>query len=157
MLKRLFLYLLCIKKILFVSFILFLLDILTKYYFTGKSYFKGSLVYIEYSQNYGSAFSMFSSYDYYNYLIIALSFAVLYFLFKNVKEFTKLSLTKVTFCLLISGVLGNLFDRVVFGYVRDFIGLKYLFIFNFADVYLSVAVILYICYEFEFLSFISSK
>jgi signal peptidase II len=157
MLKRLFSNFLLIKKILFVSLILFLLDILTKSFFTGKSYFKGSVVYIKYSQNYGSAFSMFSNYDYYNYLIIFLSFVVLYFLFKNVKEFTKTSLTKVAFCLLISGTLGNLFDRVVFGYVRDFIGIKYLFIFNFADVYLSLAVILYICYEFELLSFISSK
>jgi signal peptidase II len=157
MLKRLFSNFSFIKKILFVSLILFLLDILTKYFFTGKSYFKGSLVYIEYSQNYGSAFSMFSGYDFYNYLIIILSFVVLYFLFKNVNEFTKTKLSMVAFYLLISGILGNLFDRVVFGYVRDFIGLKYLFIFNFADVYLSVAVILYICYEFELLSFISSK
>lgn len=146
-----------LKNTIFISFILFLIDILTKYYFTNKSYFTNSLIYIKYSQNFGSAFSMFSSLNYYNYLIVILSFLVLYFLFKNIDEFKNHKLTKISFYLLIAGIFGNLFDRIFFGFVRDFIGLKYLFIFNIADVYLTLAVMIFIYYEFKNSTLFSSK
>jgi signal peptidase II len=146
-----------LKNTIIISFILFLIDILTKYYFTNKSYFENSLIYIQYSQNLGSAFSMFSNLNYYNYLIIILSFMVLYFLFKNIDEFKDSNLTKISFYLLISGIFGNLFDRIFFGFVRDFIGLKYLFIFNIADVYLTLAVMFFVYFEFKNSSLFSGK
>jgi signal peptidase II len=146
-----------LKNTLIISFILFIIDILTKYIFTNKSYFETSLIFIKYSQNYGSAFSTFSNVSYYNFIIIFLSFLVLYFLFKNINEFKQNKLTRFSYYFLISGIFGNLFDRIFFGFVRDFIGLKYLFIFNIADVYLTLAVLLFIYSEVKNSSFLSTK
>lgn len=144
-----------IKNTFIFTIILFLIDILTKYFFTNKSYFENSLFFIKYSQNYGSALSMFSNISYYNTIVILLSFGVLYYLFKNLKEFNHTKLTCLTFYFLIPGILGNLYDRLFFGFVRDFIGIKNLFIFNMADIYLTFVVILYIIYELKQSSFFS--
>lgn len=131
------------------TIILTLIDILTKYIFTNKTYFQDSLIYIHYIQNFGSAFSMFSNISIYNTLIIILSLIVLTILIKYYSEFKSSSkLSQITYILILSGLLGNLFDRIIFGHVRDFIGLKYLFIFNIADVYLTFAVIFYIYLEY---------
>lgn len=144
-----------IKNTIIFTTILFLIDIITKYFFTNKSYFESSFIFIKYSQNYGSALSMFSNVSYYNIIVILLSFGVLYYLFKNIKEFNHSKLTSLTFYFLIPGILGNLYDRIFFGFVRDFIGIKHLFIFNIADIYLSLAVIFYIYYELKSSSFFS--
>lgn len=56
--------------------------------------------------------------------------------------FLKKSLTLGEFSLFIAGTLGNLFDRIFLGGVRDFIALGSFPVFNFADVFLTFAVIL---------------
>lgn len=145
------------KNILFFTIFLLLLDLITKYIFTNKYFFENSFINIQFSKNFGSAFSMFSNYSYYNYIIILLSFIILYFLFINLKEFKQNKLSRYSFYFLIPGILGNLYDRIFFGYVRDFIGLKYLFIFNIADVYLTLSVILYLSLELNLFRFISYK
>ena len=52
----------------------------------------------------------------------------------------------ITCTLLVSGAVGNFIDRVRFGYVRDFIYFKLINfpVFNVADCYVTVAVILFI-------------
>ncbi|NQZ84357.1 MAG: signal peptidase II [Nanoarchaeales archaeon] len=146
-----------IKNTFIFSFILLLIDIITKYIFTNKFFFENSLIYIQYSENRGSAFSMFSNFDYYNYLIVILSLFVLYYLYKNITEFNINKITRFSYYLLIAGIIGNLFDRIIFGYVKDFIGLKYLFIFNIADAYLTFAVLMFIYVELRNSSFLSDK
>jgi len=48
----------------------------------------------------------------------------------------------IGFALFIGGAVGNLYDRFVFGYVRDFISLPFFpTIFNFADLSLTVGTI----------------
>jgi signal peptidase II len=44
--------------------------------------------------------------------------------------------------LIMGGSLGNLFDRVVFGYVIDYIDLKFFAVFNLADMAINVGVLL---------------
>ena len=49
--------------------------------------------------------------------------------------------------LIISGAIGNLIDRLFLGYVRDFISIKiFSFVFNLADVFVTVGVIMFAVY-----------
>lgn len=74
--------------------------------------------------------------------IIFLSY--LFWLLIKTKEFSKLLVTGIAFA--IGGGLGNIFDRIVDGYVTDFIVLNIGFfkngVFNLADVSIMVGIIL---------------
>ena len=85
-------------------------------------------------KNYGSAFSMPINQTF----VIFLSFLVIT---SCVYIFKTHSFKHETFLvLMLSGTIGNLIDRIVFGYVIDFINVGFWPVFNFADVYLSLAV-----------------
>lgn len=71
------------------------------------------------------------------------------FVFYYIKEPNKTWLLNVTFGFLFAGCLGNLYDRIIFGYVRDFIQFDFwqsFPIFNFADVALCLGVVLFVIY-----------
>lgn len=123
------------------------IDQLTKLIFTNKSYFENSLISINYTQNLGSAFGIFSQVPYYQQIIAILSVIVLVFLFIKYRDFTKTKLMQFSYILIVSGIISNLIDRVFFFYVRDFISIKYLFIFNLADLCLTLGVIGLILHE----------
>jgi signal peptidase II len=53
-------------------------------------------------------------------------------------------LTNLSFGLLFGGVVSNLLDRIIFGYVRDFISIGSFPVFNIADASIVVGVILII-------------
>ena len=54
----------------------------------------------------------------------------------------------ISFSFLVAWTLWNLLDRIFFGWVRDFISIWSFPVFNFADSYLTIAVILIILKEF---------
>lgn len=56
--------------------------------------------------------------------------------------------TKREFGLFVAGTLGNLFDRLFFSWVRDFISLGNFPVFNVADMLLSGALLLFVLREF---------
>ena len=136
-------------KIILISTFLVFLDQFSKYFFMNKYYFENFFIHIFYSQNTGSAFSIFSNINFYNNFISIISIIVLIILIFKFKFFLENKYYFYSFIFLISGILGNLIDRILFGYVRDFIVLKYFFIFNFADTYLSLALIYFFLYEIE--------
>ncbi|MDD3301955.1 MAG: signal peptidase II [Candidatus Gracilibacteria bacterium] len=49
----------------------------------------------------------------------------------------------MSFVLIISGALGNAWERVFLGRVTDFIGVKYFSVFNLADTYITLGMIIY--------------
>ena len=100
--------------------------------------------------NNGIAFGLFSFEQnfYYNLItliIILITTLIIWFAYKSK------GLEKISFLLIIGGSFGNLFDRLYYSSVIDFIDISYKnfhwFIFNVADIFISLGVILLISLE----------
>ena len=100
--------------------------------------------------NEGIAFGLFSFNDKFNYnvltfLICVITTVVFYFFLK-----TK-GIEKYSFLMIFSGSLGNIFDRLFYSAVPDFIDIHYQnfhwFIFNVADIFITLGVIILILNE----------
>tara|TARA_B100001057_G_scaffold367384_1_gene370752 strand:+ start:212 stop:682 length:471 start_codon:yes stop_codon:yes gene_type:complete len=143
--------------IFYIASIIFTLDRLSKYLilelsnyseyfnFTVTSFLNLNLVF-----NKGIAFGLFSVDDkiYYNIItliIIIITLVVLVMAFKTE------GIEKYGFSMIFGGSLGNLFDRLYYSAVVDFIDIHinniHWFIFNFADIFISAGVILLILFE----------
>lgn len=98
--------------------------------------------YLTYAKNTGAAWSLFSG----RVSILALTslVGVGLFSFMYVKTPEKDNFGRICLAMMIAGAAGNLFDRVFFGYVRDFLDfyiLGYDFpIFNVADMALCIGI-----------------
>ena len=106
--------------------------------------------------NEGIAFGFFSFdenhlYNFLTLFILIIIFVILYMISKS-SGFKKYSLLMV-----FGGALGNVFDRIMYKAVPDFVdfhvGNFHWFIFNLADVFISIGVIFMIIYEL----FLSNK
>ena len=103
--------------------------------------------------NTGIGFGLFSSENniFYNVLtgiIILINFVLFYFAFIETK------IKSFFLMIIVGGSLGNLFDRVYYRAVPDFIDLNYAgyhwFIFNVADIFITFGIICLILSEFIF-------
>ncbi len=97
--------------------------------------------------NYGAAWGLLAGKQVF-LIVLSIVFMAI-FIFYYIKEPNKSWLLNITFGFLFAGCLGNLYDRLVFGYVRDFIQFDFwqsFPIFNFADVALCIGVVLFIIY-----------
>lgn len=104
---------------------------------------------ITYVHNYGAAFSMFSGSRYLLILFTIIALNLIFLLLIRNKELNKFEI--VVYSMLIGGIIGNLVDRVMFGYVIDFLdftifGCKFA-IFNIADSCIVISVILLVIQE----------
>ena len=118
------------------------------------------LVKFQYTTNTGSAFSFLGDKAWAMPMFIVLTFVVLIAIFAYIAVMIskKVKLSKwllIALSLVVSGAIGNLIDRIMLGYVRDFIFVFYntnIFtaIFNVADIALVVGVIM-ICVYLLFL------
>ena len=101
--------------------------------------------------NEGIAFGLLSFDDkfYYNLitLLIVLITLIIIWLVNKAKGIEKLS-----FLMIVGGSLGNIFDRIYYSSVPDFIDISvnnfHWFIFNVADIFISIGIILLIILEF---------
>ena len=104
---------------------------------------------LSYAQNDGVAFSMLSGS---RIFIIILSIILIFVLTNIVKNDYKKNKDKnmllLSYGLLLSGILGNLIDRIIRGVVVDYISIRifnYQYpIFNFADMLITVGIIIFI-------------
>ncbi len=103
---------------------------------------------ITYAENTGAAFSILEGKRVYFIVITLVVITALIFYF--VKEKPK-GIEKICLILIIAGAIGNLIDRIIHGYVTDFLNFNifgYDFpIFNIADSYITVGAILLIIIE----------
>lgn len=96
--------------------------------------------------NKGAAFGMFEGGRLF-FILIALVTIILTSLFiKNSSYISKLDIT--VYSLLLGGIIGNLIDRIIHGYVIDYIDFNFLGfnfpIFNFADICIVLSIFLII-------------
>ena len=100
---------------------------------------------ITYYQNTGAAWSILEGNI---LLLIGISIVALVLVYSMMFSFENNVLNDAAFGLLFGGILGNLIDRILFGYVRDFVELNifgYNFpVFNLADTAIVVGVIIII-------------
>ncbi len=134
------------------SFIIIVIDQLTKYYFQVTLSAHGSMTIIEdffyltYAKNTGAGWSLFSGHTEILAIISIIMTAIFLWLFIKENKANKLHLW--CYSLLIAGALGNCIDRIWLGYVRDFLDF-YIFgydfpIFNVADIAVTFGAIILI-------------
>ena len=107
---------------------------------------------ITYVRNTGVAWSIFSDMQ---FMIIIISILIIggivWYMYKNK---TKNRLEKVSYGFILGGALGNFVDRIIHGYVIDFIDVRifgYNYpIFNLADTFIVVGIILLIIYTWRY-------
>ena len=125
-----------------ISLVVIVIDFITKLLVSKTLVFDKSItiipnfLYLTYTKNYGGAWSILASST---LVITIISFiiiiSIIYYLFKN-KINKKIEV--FGYYLLLGGAIGNLIDRIVYGYVIDFLDF-YIFgydfpIFNIADI-----------------------
>ncbi len=129
---------------LFLSTIFFILcnfslsDLILKNGFKLK---ENSVLDITFIQNQGAAFNLFEGYRI--FLITFSVAAILWIIFYTIKHISKAPVFGLFFTsLLLSGIFNNMFERIYFGYVRDFIKLNFIDfpIFNISDIFINIGV-----------------
>ena len=150
-----------IKKNLFISssfiFLIFLLDRVSKTYviylndkLLGIEILSSKFLNIRLIWNEGIAFGLLSFNDkiIYNLLTFIIFIIILIIFFMVLKSY---GLKKYSLLMILGGAIGNAYDRIFYGAVPDFmdfhIGNFHWFIFNVADIFITLGVIFMIIIE----------
>ncbi len=143
------------KKPYIIAFLFFIIDIVSKqllnhFLVLGKSIkVINNFFYITLAHNKGAAWSILEDK---RILLLIITVFVLFLINKYINKETLNKLENFTYGIIIGGILGNLFDRIFFGYVIDFLDFKIFGydypIFNLADTFIVIGVILLIISEF---------
>lgn len=139
------------KKIFLFSFICILLDQIVKYIIhinlnVGENInIINNFLSITFVKNTGAAFGILPNGRIFLVISTLIFLTVIIYIIKTEKLDKFFTLI---YSLLIGGIIGNLIDRMIFGYVIDFISFKllniYFPIFNIADICIVISCILYI-------------
>ncbi|MDC3329240.1 signal peptidase II [Candidatus Thioglobus sp.] len=147
-------------KYYFLSLILVIADQLTKMMVLGslklyESIEITSFFSLTHVHNYGAAFSFLADEDgWQQYFLVSVSaIASIVLILWMRKISTNQSYKLIALSLILSGAIGNLIDRAVFGFVIDFINLHYQDfywpVFNVADTAITLGVILLLLVDFK--------
>jgi len=141
-----------------LTFLIFLLDRVSKIYvinldkkLSGSEIFLSKYLNISLIWNEGIAFGLLSFnqenlYNLLTFLIILIIFFILVMTFKSS------GLKKIALIMILGGALGNVFDRILYKAVPDFIdfhiGNFHWFVFNVADIFITLGIFFMILLEF---------
>jgi signal peptidase II len=129
--------------------VLLVVDQLTKLFFTNQ-YFEviPNVLSVYYSENNGAAWSIMSG-KVIMLIILSLFFLGILILF-SCKFKEKNVFYSICYSFIIGGALGNLIDRIVLSYVRDFVKVDFFNfpIFNLADSFLVLGVLMFCVFIF---------
>ena len=144
------------KKYFIITFLFFFIDLISKVVMSKilevnenikviKNFF-----YLTLAHNNGAAFSILKDRQ---ILLIIMTVIALFFIYKYMNKEDMNRLEGFAFSMITGGILGNLFDRVVYNYVIDFLDFKIFGydypIFNFADTFIVIGVILLVINYFK--------
>ena len=142
---------------LFIIFLIFIIDRITKIYvlsINGKNSYEdlysSKFLNINLIWNEGIAFGLFSfnQNNLYNLLTLIISIIIIVVLKMIINSY---GIKKYGLMMIFGGALGNLFDRIFYKAVPDFIdfhiGEFHWFVFNVADIFITIGVIIMILFE----------
>lgn len=137
------------KKYLIVTFIFFLIDLISKTIMSnvltiGKSIkVIKNFFYITLCHNEGAAFSILKDKQ---ILLIIMAVIAVFFIYKYMNKENMDKLEGFAFSMITGGILGNLIDRIIYNHVIDFLDFKIFGydypVFNLADTFIVIGVIL---------------
>ena len=137
-----------VKKILFFGILFMIADqmlkiILTNKFVVGKTFLLiKNLLYFNLVHNEGAAFGLFQGGRI--FLIVIAIFAIIVVCFMANGEEVLTDKNIFVYSLLVGGILGNMVDRIIHGYVIDYISIvigKFNFpVFNFADICITLSI-----------------
>ena len=146
-------------KLYLISLFVFLLDILSKNFIQNKIMYGEqveitSFLSLVHFQNTGAAFSFLSDQGgWQRYFLIAISLLAVLYIPWLINQYKKNILIVIGLLLILGGAIGNLYDRISYGYVIDFIYLHiaefYWPAFNVADSAISLGVLLFLYGSFK--------
>lgn len=133
-------------KLTLLTLLLLGLDQGSKYYF--RNVFSGPVeilpdVGFQLAYNTGIAFSLPVG----TWVTIPLTLVVIGLLLWQLWKSSLSGLTRFALCLILTGAIGNLIDRVLFAAVTDFISIYSFPIFNLADSFVTLGVVLFLWHE----------
>ena len=148
-----------------IIFSIFLIDQVSKYYIINIFEFQNEVIYLssflnlQLIWNEGIAFGLLSFENnlYYNSItfVIIIVISILLFLIKNDDQYSYF------YSMIVGGALGNLIDRIRYSSVPDFIDFHisnfHWFVFNIADIFVSLGVICLIVAEIFFNKNVNEK
>jgi len=139
------------KKVYFISIIIFLIDQISKSIISTYLKLNESIsviqdfFYIRYINNYGASWGILENN---RTLLVIISLVAIIILLRYMYSFKKTKLNIYGFGFLLGGILGNLSDRLLFGYVKDFLDFiifNYDYpVFNIADIFIVLGVFMLI-------------
>ena len=146
-------------KLYLISLSVFLLDIVSKNFIQNKIMYGEQVVITSFFslvhfQNPGAAFSFLSDQGgWQRYFLIAISLLAVLYIPWLINQYKKNILIVIGLLLILGGAIGNLYDRISYGYVIDFIYLHfaefYWPAFNVADSAISLGVLLFLYGSFK--------
>ena len=139
------------KKPYIIAFIFLILDIISKQIIVnvlelGKSIkVIDNFFYLTFVENKGAAWSILENQ---RILLLIITVIVLFLINKVINKEELGKVETLSFGMIIGGIVGNLFDRVIYGYVIDFLDFKIFGydypVFNLADSFIVIGIILLI-------------
>mgnify|MGYP000878880375 FL=1 len=135
----------------FLFLILLIIDQYSKFIVHGTLYVGDTIPIIDnffnltYVQNRGVAFGLFQGkIDIVSILALVAIGLILFYFCKNFKKISFLE--RIAYTMIFAGAIGNMIDRLYRGFVIDMLDFRgiWSFIFNFADVWINIGVVLII-------------
>ncbi|MDC6466601.1 signal peptidase II [Methylophilaceae bacterium] len=146
-------------KLYLISLSVFFLDILSKNFIQNKMIYGEqveitSFLSLVHFQNTGAAFSFLSDQGgWQRYFLIVISLLAVLYIPWLINQYKKNILIVIGLLLILGGAIGNLYDRISYGYVIDFIYFHfaefYWPAFNVADSAISIGVLLFLYGSFK--------
>ena len=137
------------KKVYILAFLFFLLDRISKIIILNIDKYPIKVIknffYIEKSMNSGAAFSILSGFL---VIFVTVAVCVLFYIDNSLIKEIKNRTDFISISMIIGGIIGNLFDRLIYGKVIDFSSFKFgefsFPIFNIADAFICIGAFLLI-------------